>query len=191
MYQNIFLSGTFTFSSFWILTIIFILIWVLIVSSIKIVFFIIFMGMVENAHQWMWIYSIAIHTFFFAIIFECLRWSPCALNSWVVNLSTCRSRDSTHLKIIISFKKWPRFFKTKSSKSLFGVILLACSCEHRFTRPYFFLFFACDLKKIHLFNDSDNLETSLYNVWDNFRYSLVVNFKDNFDDNLMEVWWTT
>ena len=76
------------FVFFWILTIIFILVWVLIVSSIKIVFFIIFVGMVENAHQWMWIYSTTIHTFFFAIIFECLRWSPYALNSWVVSWIT-------------------------------------------------------------------------------------------------------
>ena len=40
---------------------------------------------------------------------------------------------------------------------------------------------------------SDNLVTfrkPLYNVWDDFRYSLVDDFKDNFDDNLVEVWWT-
>ena len=27
-------------------------------------------------------------------------------------------------------------------------------------------------------------------MWDNFRYSLVDNFKDKFDDNLVKVWWT-
>ena len=97
------------FISFRILTIIFILVWVLIVSSIKIVFFIIFMGMVENAHQWMWIYSIAIHTFFFAIIFECLRWSPCALNSWVVSWVRLGLDRTGHMSFLTKQDRTPKF----------------------------------------------------------------------------------
>ena len=31
---------------------------------------------------------------------------------------------------------------------------------------------------------------TLYNVCNNCRYSLVDNFKDNFEDKLVEVWWT-